>query len=558
MKLLIQIGICFMCLTPVFGQNLENLDEITKRKFMEFKGSLTIGANFYHTTADRGQQNPFSYIISGTPVLSIYGFDLPLSFTFASQQFSVAGPNTDMFDRYGMSPYYKWVTVHAGYRNVSFSPYTLNNHNFLGGGFELKPGKWRIGFVYGRFTDAIEEDTTASNPLGPSYKRKGYAAKLGYGDNKNHIEFSFLKAKDDVNSIEQPTFTDISPAENLSVGLSGKLTFLKNFSIETHLGVSAFTEDITARELSAYEDLPLLNLRQFYQPKASSRVDFAGDVSLNFQQSWYSVKAQYMRIDPEYETMGSYYFNNDIERYTIAPNFTFWKGKLTLGGSIGIQQDNLLKDKAATTRRVISSTNMQVNPFPQFSVNAQYSNYATEQSSGLVKLNDTIRVFQVNHSISITPSYFIAKEQFYHTFVLALSKQTLQDKNRFTENYTESVTNNANFNYQLRNNQFAYTLSGGLNYLKLNNVSQELNRYGFSAGAEKGLWEEKVKLGLNGMYNISRADGQGDGFILTNTLNISYIPSPAHAFIIRGQSILNRTSFEYNDYMLSVNYNFNF
>mgnify|MGYP005666212375 CR=1 FL=1 len=38
----------------------------------------------------------------------------------------------------------------------------------------------------------------------------------------------------------------------------------------------------------------------------------------------------------------TYYFNNDIERYTIAPNFTFWKGKLTLGGSIGIQQDNLL------------------------------------------------------------------------------------------------------------------------------------------------------------------------------------------------------------------------
>jgi hypothetical protein len=546
-------------MAPLLGlsQNLENLDEFTKRKFLAFRGSLSVGSNYYYSTADRGQQNPFSYILSGTPIVSIYGFDLPLSFTFASQQFSVAGPNTDIFDRYGMSPYYKWVTVHAGYRNVSFSPYTLNNHNFLGGGFELKPGKWRIGFVYGRFADAIEEDTTAANPLGPSYKRTGYAAKVGYGSNNNFIEMSFLKAKDDINSISEPQATNISPAENLSIGLSGKVTFWKRFSLAANVGASAFTEDIRVSELNAYEDFPV-NLSSIFQPRASTRLNFAGDVSLSFQQAWYAIKAEYMRIDPEYQTMGSYYFNNDLERYTIAPNFTFWQGRLALGGSVGVQRDNLLDNKAATTQRVISSTNLQVNPFPQFSVNAQYSNYATEQSSGLVQLNDTIRVFQVNHSVSVTPTYFIAKKQFYHTFVLAMSKQTLQDRNRFTENFTESATNNANFNYQLRNNQFSYTLSGGVNYLDLTNMAQKIKRYGFSAGAEKGFWEDKVKIGVNGMFNLSQADGNGDGYILTNTLNLAFIPAPAHAFIIRGQSILNRTSFQYEDYMLSANYNFNF
>lgn len=557
MKLLVQLGICFMCITSVFAQNLENLDEITKRKFIAFRGSLSIGANFYHTTADRGQQNPFSYIISGTPIVSIYGFDLPLSFTFASQQFSVAGPNTDIFDRYGMSPYYKWVTVHAGYRNVSFSPYTLNNHNFLGGGFELKPGKWRIGFVYGRFAEAIEEDTTAANPLGPSYKRFGYAAKLGYGDNNNFIEMSFLKAKDDVSSISEPQNTDIRPAENLSIGLSGKFTLWKKLSLAANVGASAFTEDIRANELNAYDNFPI-NLSGLYTARASSRINFAGDVSLTFQQTWYAIKAEYMRIDPEYQTMGSYYFNNDLERYTLAPNLTLLQGKLNVGGSIGLQYDNLLDNKAARTKRVISAANVQVNPFPQFSVNAQYSNYATQQSSGLVQLNDTIRIFQVNHSMSVTPTYFIAKEQFYHSFVLALGKQTLQDRNRFTENFTESNTNNANFNYQLRNNQFSYTLSGGLNYLDLTNSNQQVQRYGFSCGAEKGFWEDKFKIGFNSMYNISQADKNADGYIFTNTVNIAYIPFQAHSFIVRGQNITNRTSFEYNDYMLSANYNFNF
>ncbi len=557
MKLLLRIGICFMTLIPVYGQNLENLDEITKRKLFAFRGSLSIGANYFYSTADRPQQNPFSYIISGTPIVSIYGFDLPLSFTFASQQFSVAGPNTDIFDRYGMSPYYKWVTVHAGYRNVSFSPYTLNNHNFLGGGFELTPGKWRIGFVYGRFAEAIAEDTTSANSIAPSYKRFGYAGKLGYGGNNNYIEMSFMKAKDDETSIAEPLQTDIAPAENLSIGVSGKLTLWKKLVIATNLGMSAFTEDITTSELNAYDNFPV-DLSSLFQVRAASRVNFAGDVSLTFQQAWYAVKAEYMRIDPEYQTMGSYFFNNDLERYTLAPTFTFWQGRLNLGGSIGVQYDNLLNNKASRTQRIISAANVQVNPFPQFSVNAQYSNYATQQSSGLVQLNDTIRIFQVNHSVSVTPSYFIAKDQFYHSFVLALSQQTLEDRNRFTEDFTESITNNANFNYQLRNNQFDYTLSGGLNYLDLANMNQNVQRYGFSAGAQKGFWENKFSLGFNSMYNLSEAEGQSDGFILTNAVNISFTPFQAHAFVIRGQNILNRTSIEYNDYMLSANYNFNF
>jgi len=176
----------------------------------------------------------------------------------------------------------------------------------------------------------------------------------------------------------------------------------------------------------------------------------------------------------------------------------------------------------------------------------------------LVQLNDTIRVFQVNHSISITPTYFIAKDQFYHSFVLALSQQTLVDRNRFTENFTESETNNANLNYQLRNNQFNYTLSGGLNYLDLSSIAQQIQRYGFSIGAEKGFWEGKFTLGFNSMYNLSEAENDADGFILSNTVNIAYMPHPAHSFVVRGQNIMNRTSFEYDDYMLSANYNFNF
>ncbi|MEL7002204.1 MAG: hypothetical protein AAFN93_05645, partial [Bacteroidota bacterium] len=193
-----------------FAQNLENINEFTKQKFIDFRGSFSITSNYYFSSRDFNQQNPFRYVMSGNPILSVYGFDIPLSFTFANANFSVTGPTN--FQRIGISPYYKWLKLHAGYRNISFSPYTLNNHVFFGGGVELTPGKWRIGVMYGRFNEAIEEDTTSTQALPPTYKRSGYAVKVGYGTDDNFVELSVLNAKDNPNSIRQPTQSEITPA----------------------------------------------------------------------------------------------------------------------------------------------------------------------------------------------------------------------------------------------------------------------------------------------------------------------------------------------------------
>jgi len=39
-----------------------------------------------------------------------------------------------------MSPYYKWITIHVGYRNINYSQFTLAGHTILGAGIELHPG----------------------------------------------------------------------------------------------------------------------------------------------------------------------------------------------------------------------------------------------------------------------------------------------------------------------------------------------------------------------------------------------------------------------------------
>ena len=173
-----------------------------------------------------------------------------------------------------------------------------------------------------------------------------------------------------------------------------------------------------------------------------------------------------------------------------------------------------------------------------------------------MNLNDTIRVFQVNHNINITPTYVITGDRLYHNFVLSLGNQTLVDKNVFTEDFTESETNNANFNYRLQDNVINYGFSAGLNYLTLASQQAEINRYGFSIGANKDLFDKKLNLRLNGMYNLSERDGAEDGHVINGSFDIRYNPHVNHAFSIRSQAIMNRTANQHEDYIISANYTF--
>mgnify|MGYP001091426946 CR=1 FL=1 len=541
------------------AQNLENLDEFGKRKFIDLKGSLSLTANIYQTTAEQDLQNPFSYVISGAPVLLVYGVPLPFSFTFANQDFGFSGPDTDQFQRLGISPYYKWVQVHAGYRNIAFSPYTLNNHNFLGGGVELTPGKFRFGFVYGRFLQANPEDTLNSNGVPVSYRRRGYALKVGYGTPDNFIDISILKAKDDPGSIPDPVNSTVTPAENLAIGIDTRQKLFRNIIWELHLAASAYSDDIRQNRLETGDgNLPGW-ISTFITPRISTRLNFAGHTSLTYQTQAFSLRSEYRRVDPEYQTMGAYFFNNDLERLTLAPSVRLFKGKLNLTGSVGLQRDNLLDNKKATTERTISSANVQYTPIPQLTLNFQYGNYATEQSAGLINLNDSIRVYQVNHNLAFTPSYYIATDNFMHNFVLNLSSQILNDRNLVTEQFTQSETNSAIFNYKIRSRQYNYGLSLGSNFLSLINAGQNITRYGVSAGAEKSLFDQKLRITTNWVYNLSRLAETSDGHILTGTGNISYQLSQNHLFNFRARMLFNRTSLrQFDDYLYSLNYNLSF
>jgi hypothetical protein len=81
--------------------------------------------------------------------------NLPFSFAYTNNQATANLPQP--FNRFSLSPSYRWVTTHIGYGNMSFSPYTLSGHEFFGGGIELAPDNgFRFAALYGRFRKAVE------------------------------------------------------------------------------------------------------------------------------------------------------------------------------------------------------------------------------------------------------------------------------------------------------------------------------------------------------------------------------------------------------------------
>ncbi|MEP6611948.1 MAG: hypothetical protein ABJA76_08695, partial [Mucilaginibacter sp.] len=227
-----------------FAVKAQDVSQLGDQKPFVINGTVGMGLGTYSASGIDNRQRSFSYLFSGAPNISVYGVTFPFSIVVSDQQRGFRQP----FNQYGISPTYKWVTLHLGWQSIQWSEFTMAGYNLLGAGVELNPGKLRLGFVYGRFNKAIESDL--AQPLlfqTPAYKRTGFSAKMGYGTERNHLDVTVLNAKDDPNSLKvTPITTELQPAQNLVLGITSKWSFLKHFVWDIDVAGSLYTRNITA------------------------------------------------------------------------------------------------------------------------------------------------------------------------------------------------------------------------------------------------------------------------------------------------------------------------
>ncbi len=516
----------------LFCANAQDIKNIKNQKPVNFSGSISTTANIYHSSDTSSLRDPFTYILNGNFNLSLYGINMPFSFIYSNKNFDYAQP----FNRVGFSPEYKWAKLHLGYRTVNQSSFTLAGHSFLGAGVELNPGKFRASYVYGRFKKKTVPNTI--NPLDTLFTptRKGYSVKLGYGSEKNYFDLILLKIADDSITNQQSVNESYEASQgNMVIGSQFKFTLSKNLTWETEAALSLITRDLNLDTQLDSTSKFLTRFSNFFTINQSS--EYATAIRSNLQYSFkaFSMGLQYRRIDPNYQSFGAYYFNTDLENITANTTIRMLDKKLIVKGDFGVQTDNLQGNKARNSKRIISRFVFDYNPGKIFGLNGTFSNYSINQFSGNLPLNDTIKLYQSNRNIALTPRLTFVGSNATQMFMLNLSFMDLIDHNEFTADNSQVSTSMIMFNYVRSYQAIGLTINTGINRTNMATAFDDRKMTGISASIGKSFLENKLNVNLSLTRNTNKITDETNnteysGKTTTEGISAYYKPQKNHMF----------------------------
>lgn len=506
---------------PVHAQDLSLIKD---QKPVQLHGGLELRNILYKANGIENRRQPFSYLLSGSPTLSIYGIHIPFQFILSKEERSFQQP----FNQFGLSPQYKWVTVHGGYRNVNFSPYTLAGHTLLGGGIELNPGKIRAGFMYGRLNRASIIDTLTHALVPYSFDRRGMAAKIGYGTDRNHFDLHFLKAQDDSTSmpnLPMNEYHSVSAAANSVLAYGTKFTFLNHFTFKSDGAISLYTNDVNSPlVLEDLEDARLNRWKNILRINGSSEWFLAFQAGLAYNRQNYGLQIKYRRIEPEFKSMGAYFFSNDVENITFEPRFSLPNGRLRFQGSLGIEQDNVNLQKQSTSKRVIGSALMSTEITNRLGIDLNYSNYSNNQQPKTLVLADSLKIVQTTQNWNITPRYYILGQDMSHMFIASVNFNGMKDYNNYfgTEADSRDIsTQQYMINYNISFPKKSMSLFTSLTYTDMEAMGSHTVYQGISVGGNYALLNNKIRTGLHGSLTQGK-QSSGNSWIFNGSANINY------------------------------------
>ena len=541
LKLIRFLLLFFLGSTFVRAQELSNLKD---QKVFKLSGGLNINLSTYNNLSGKQDRlDPFSWTLSATPTVSVYGIQMPFYFLLNKQSRSLTGP----FQQFGLSPSYKWVRLHLGYRNITFSPYTMAGRLFNGVGLELNPGKFRFGATYGQFQKAEEGYLTGltvtpnlPNGITPAFKRTGFAVKMGVGTEQNHLDFSLLKIQDDPNSLTVPkTFDKVTPDENVVLGINKQVTFLKHIIWKTDLGLSLYTKDVR-KPLFVNEKLNTIPtvLRDFANLRTGSAFGYAGETSLGLQFDYFGIQGQYKLISLDYQSMGAYFFNTDMEEITVSANLTLMQGKAQIAATYGTQKDNVSKVKEFTTVRNIGSANLNFQFTPQFGVSVNYSNFGTTQNLQQ-RVIDTLKIAQVNQSLMLAPRWFKMIGKTSHAINGVVSYQNANDLNTVSNVKTDFNNIFGSLSYSYGRPVQKITLTPGLIYIQNLLPIYNSTSTGVSFMVKKGSKKNDLDLSASMNFTANQQNGEANGSTLNARIQSSYKLSPKQQLNFSISTIVN-------------------
>lgn len=542
-----------------FSQDLGNLKD---QKPVKFSGSINLNLQTYATTRSRPFREPFLWTLSGNPTLTLYGVSLPFSFVISDRNEEFRQP----FNQFGLSPYYKWVRLHLGFRSLSFSRYSLNGHVFNGVGAELTPGNWRLGFMYGRLLEPIPEDPELRVPIQPTYLRKGYSVKVGYGTPNNYVDLILFKGWDVPGSIDRPTDSlKVDPRENLVFGIKTRQRLFDRLTFEADVGLSGLTSNLFAGG-SSVETIPLDGVvNSLFTMNYSTQFLTAIHSSLSYRLNFANIRINYQRIDPEYNTFGAYFFNNDLENITVSPSWSMLNRKLRVTASMGWQRNNLAETRVNQMSRRIGSLRISYMPLPKLAISSSYTNYQMlQERRDLIRRDviDSLQMEQFSNNLSMNVTYILGNDQRKYTILASYNHQSVDQEIR-SEAYADNDSRviSPSLTFRFKNKETGWGYKGNLSYNDFKNSSVTSERLGLNASVTRQV-SEQLNLSATTSFINTWLDGANGGLTTRLMLRGNFRLQENHNFSITASLVNRNTSNErleaFSEYIGNFNYTYTF
>jgi hypothetical protein len=510
---------CFLYCSSVEAQDLAGMGI---KKGIKATGGMSLSNIFYNTNDTVARRDPYQFILTGNLNLNLFGYEAPFSFTFTNSQKSYTQP----FNRLVFNPQYKWVRLYIGNTSMSFSPYTLSGHSFKGAGVDLTPGNWRISLMGGRLQKALEYDPLREASTIASYKRMGYGIKLGYEKESSGIIVNLFTAKDDQNSIkEAPPEALLHPMQNLAMGISGRTSLFGHLALEGEYSISILNSDMRFNAVTPEDP----DNSKFSALTTGVRTFDAYSLGMGYQSSSLGLMFKYERIDPDYQSLGAYYFNNDMENVTLSPSLRLLDGKFSISGNAGIQKNNLDNNLESTTKRFVGAGNINYNISEKWNVSFNYSNFSTytnmkPREDPFFRDNmDSLNFYQVTNQLGGSVNYTFGESDAPGSIMIFTSFQEANETDRGSSaGSSDFISANASYSKSLKDLKLTLSILYNINSSSSPDSKTLYQGPGFNIS--KSFKTNALRASFNSVYNRNIVNEKKGSPVLSNSFNLSYSP----------------------------------
>lgn len=555
-QLRIFTALCIMlalCLPKAHGQNIST---IAKSDPLIITGAVGTQNTYHYSSAGDGYASPLSNMLYANLNISLYGFNMPFSFCYSNSNMAFSYPQLS----FNLTPTIKNWTGHIGLSNMAMSNYVMNM-SFNGVGLEYNSQNWRIGAFYGQLRNAISDDPTDPFARSPQYKRMGWGFKAGYGSSRNGIDIYLLRAYDCINSIDESWRRNISPQENIVVGVKGQVSPTRWISLSANAASSVFSKDTQAGKVPVETDFD-----KIFDVRYSSLMRFAGDANVNLTLPFVNATLSYRLVQPDYTTLGSYYLANNYQSLALTASTSLFK-KISLSGTFSGQADNLSKQQLYTTCGYVYNANAGMRIGNGLSLNAGYSGYLQTQCDGAAKVDPLTKVSRAMNNFSFTPTYSLDGDVLGHSLSISASLSQNKDLSKSATGESDVNTKAAGLAYGLNVKPWKTDFSASVSHQQTYGYNTRYTSDVGSLTTSRSFLENQnlnvaatVSMCYNHIQYTSKNLSIGCDFQASYTLKEVHAFSASAAFSKYGDVNITKTrsTLDCTDITLSLNYAYTF